>query len=321
MKRDRFTSFNMLFFASLAGFFGIGALFLIALERAGHLPPPPLTATECIDEKFKFIRDLRDPSPDLLAVGSSATWRNLDFSDHQDVHPGIRQPLNGAPCYLTVNQTAWLTRFYLESLPSVRTVVSVFAMRDFEGCDGSGQLFAPQLGRKMMFSTLPAFLVYFVNFRPLRLATDALHIEAMRSGRDARRPLVMDRYGSGPLTLTPPDPRGDVSVSQDCFAYLQDMERMLSRRGIRWVVVLMPPMPAWIDRYDPDGRRDRAWRERVARSLQTSAAILVDGGQSPFLKNEQFVDPAHFHWRWARPFTHWIFREMQSGGHRHLTRN
>jgi hypothetical protein len=305
---DRYARFTVVFFSCIAAFLLLGVASVFALGRLGHLPPPPLTATSCIDEKFKFIRQHADAQPDLLAVGSSVTWRNLDFSSIAK-SSDFRQPLNGAPCYLHMHETAWLTEFYLDHYPSVRTVVTVLAMRDFQSCQGDGQLFSPTLGQGMMFGGWPEFVVYFVNFRPLRLWRTARNIKDMRSGADPDSTLVMDDFGSGPLTLTPPDPRDDVEVSSECYPHLQRMARSLERRDVRWVVVLMPPMPAWLDRYDPGGKRDKAWRTDVAAALDKSRAVLIDASNGPLRGDRHFVDPAHYNWRYAASFTRWIFEQ------------
>lgn len=304
-----FSTFVKVFFGSLVTFFAASGVVVWAFDEAGYLPPPPLTATNCIDEKFEFIRVQVDLAPDLLAVGSSVTWRNLNFSGLEKSSSEFQRPLNAAPCHLAVHQTAWLTDFYLEHLPSVRNVITVFAMRDFEGCDSEAELFDRNLGRLVMFSDLPEFPVYVVNFRPIRLFKDVVRIRQMRSGEDRRNPMVMDKFGSGPLVLTPPDPREDVVVTADCYEHLAEMQSDLEARGIGWIVVLMPPMPSWLERYDPDGVRDNAWRKSVADILQSSNTKLIDGIRSPFRQEQQFVDPAHFHWSWAEPFTTWIFRE------------
>src|SRR5688572_28516319 len=98
---------------------------LAILDRIGMLPPPPITATLCIDEKFKFLAERGDlQDVDLLAVGSSVTWRNLEMSAFEKT--GLaRQPLNAAPCYLHLSEIVSYTAFLLERMPNVRTVVSV----------------------------------------------------------------------------------------------------------------------------------------------------------------------------------------------------
>src|SRR4051794_19185838 len=91
--------FNIAFILWCALFLVLGGAGLTALAAVDCLPPPPITATNCIDKKFKFLHetDIRDPS--LLAVGSSVTLRNLDFSILEDHYGGKVKPLNAAPCY------------------------------------------------------------------------------------------------------------------------------------------------------------------------------------------------------------------------------
>lgn len=308
MPGNRYARFNLVFFASIGAFLLLGMVSLVALERTGHLPPPPLTATSCIDEKLKFVAEHAGDEPDLLAIGSSATWRNLDFSILGKV-ADFNRPLNGAPCYLHMHETAWLAEIYLDHFPSVRTVVTVLAMRDFEQCEGDGRIFSRFLGEAVLFEGVPEWLVYFVNFRPLHLIKDVRRIRDMRRGAIPDATLAMDHFGSGPLTLRPPDPRDDVAVAEECFAHLRAMEKKLEARHVQWMVVLLPPMPAWLERYDPAAARDGAWRDRVAATLVSPNTVLIDASRSPFRANRHFVDPAHYHWRYAASFTRWIFEQ------------
>jgi len=102
------------FNVALIGFCASAALcfacFLAFLHAENRLPAPPLTSTSCIDEKFLFLHNTDLTSVNFLAVGSSATWRNLDFSAVSGAWPSVR-PLNAAPCYLYMDQTAYLSEF------------------------------------------------------------------------------------------------------------------------------------------------------------------------------------------------------------------
>jgi hypothetical protein len=241
------------------------------------------------------------------------TWRNLDFSVLEEKHGKRISALNGAPCYLTVGESAFLTRFYLDHMPSVEVVLSVFAMRDFEGCADDGAFFDTDEARRYVIERKPAWHLYFLNLRPLRFLEDAVRIRAMRTGANSAGPLVMDRFGSGPLTITPPEIRADVRPTPDCYGRIKRMAREIEARGVKWVVVLMPPMPAWLDAYDPGGVRDRAWRDAVARHLRGTKALLMDAQRGPPVENRDFVDPAHFHWASVPAFTRWVVEGMSRG--------
>ena len=88
-------------------------LLLLALATTNRLPAPPLTATACIDEKLAFARSAALGEATLIAVGSSATWRNLDMQRLEQAMPTGRA-LNVATCYLYVDQTAFLSELLLE---------------------------------------------------------------------------------------------------------------------------------------------------------------------------------------------------------------
>jgi hypothetical protein len=315
-----FARFNAAVFAWATAllYAGFGTLWL--LDRAGHLPPPPLTATSCIDEKFKFLREASTPDRDLIAVGSSVTWRNLDFAAVQARVPNLR-PLNAAPCYIKVHETAFLTRFYLDHMPAVRTVLSVLSMQDFQRCYGDGAFFDPQAARRYVFERRPGWYLYFLNLRPRSFLRDAMRIAGMRDGSREREALVMDRYGSGPLTFTPPEIRDDRTVTADCYGRLAPLAGELAARGVTWVVVLFPAMPAWQEAYDPSGQRDRAWREETKARLSGTGAVVLDARHGPAFTDPAFTDPDHLHWSSVPAFTTWIFERLaQEGGLANLGR-
>ncbi len=313
MPLSAYARYNLALLACTLLLLCVGAAGLWALHRTGRLPAPPVTATNCIDEKFKFLHDASLDDRNLVAVGSSVTWRNLDFGTIEGRWPGMR-PINGAPCYLKVHETAFLTRFYLDNMPQARVVMSVFAMRDFERCTGSGAFFDMRDAKAYVFGSSEAWHLYFQNFTPLSFLRDVVALPGMRSGATVQAPLVMDKYGSGPLEITPPDIRSDVRTTPDCFEHLSGMARELKARGIGWVVVLFPPMPAWIAHYDPGAVRDRAWREAVAERLAGSGATLIDGRGGPAFEDRHFTDPAHLHWAYTPAFTRWIFSRLDRGG-------
>jgi hypothetical protein len=309
VSKVSFRKYNICVIACMAAFIAAGGFGIWILDRIERLPPPPLTATFCIDEKFMFMRNTVSQKPDILAVGSSATWRNLDFSVLRGI-AGSARPLNGAPCYLKVHETAFLTGFYLDNMPSVQKVISVFAMRDFENCRGNPAFFDPATARRYVFDGWPAWHLYFLNFRPRHFFRDVVNLPAMRSGSDVRNAINMDLYGSAPLLITPPEIREDVVTTPECFQSAKDLARELAARNIIWSVILMPPMPAWLSAYDPTGVRDRNWRIMVADRLKDTGAIVIDGRDAPLKDNENFTDPAHFHWSYVAAFSEWVFREI-----------
>ena len=146
-----------------------------ALGRAGLLPAPPLTGTACLNEKFAFLRAAVPPLADrtFLAIGSSATWRNLDLAVLERRLPGARA-INAAPCYLHVDQTAFLAEVLLQRMPRVDTVLTVLAPRDFETCPAEDTaFFDPQAFETYLSGKAPGWLPHLTGFRPLWLLREA----------------------------------------------------------------------------------------------------------------------------------------------------
>jgi hypothetical protein len=272
---------------------GFGAT-LALLGRLGMLPPPPLTATTCIDEKFKFLaeRDLRDV--DLVAVGSSVTWRNLDVTAFRD--SGLAgQPINAAPCYLHLSEVVYYTEFLLTRMRKVATVVSVVAPRDFERCIAPSDTFFPSaLAEAYVFDGMPPFPIYVANFVPHKFVRDVLRIRQMRSEPNTALTLMMDDYGAGPLRASSewlPEPAFD----EMCFAALSALERTVTAHGARLIVATLPLQPEWRAMYDPDSQLMAAFEQRVRAALVRPSTVFHAGSQMAPL-SLSYADGVHFLW-------------------------
>lgn len=288
--------------AAIAGL--LGALFL-----DDRLPAAPLTAKACIDEKLAFIRGAALDEATLLAVGSSATWRNLDLSRMDRSIAGAR-PLNGATCALFVDQTSFLLEFLLDRAPLTRTVVTVLAPRDFEQCDPNArEFFSPTLAALHFKALAPGWLVHAVNFRAPYILKAAIELKQQRQA-NFKVPLWSDRYGSSPLNdkigFNPP-PRFD----DRCYGALRAMAADARRRGVRLVVVTVPVMPAWRREFDPDGHIVAEWLARVRREVAAENALLVDGREHR-LGDENFADPVHLLWPYTGAFTEFIAEHIST---------
>lgn len=274
---------------------------LALLARLDRLPPPPLTNTTCIDEKFKFLaeRDLR--GVDLIAVGSSVTWRNLDMSAFQ--RRGLaRRPINAAPCYLHVSETAYFTDFLLQRMPKVETVVMVLAPRDFERCAAPSEaFFSSTLAAAYVFDGMSPFPIYLSNLVPHRFVRDVLRIRDMRNDPDTNMTLMMDEHGAGPLRVSSdwlPKPAFDAM----CFAALTELERIVTARGAKLVVATLPLQPEWRARYDPDGQVIAAFERRVEAALVMPSTVLHAGSQAP-AQSLSYADAVHFLWESAERYS------------------
>jgi len=311
MTDDNAIRFNIAFILWCALFLVLGGVGLAVLAAMDRLPAPPVTATNCIDEKFKFLHETEIRNPGLLAVGSSVTWRNLDLSIFAEHYGKDLEPLNAAPCFLYVNQTAYLTDFLLDNMPSVKSVMSVFSMRDFSACSTSPTaFFRTEDVESYIFDGYPAWHLYLKNFRPGAFVRDVINLPAMRSGENASAPLVMDPYGSGPFTLPEPEIRNNFEFDPTCLDHLGAMSESLSRRGIDFIVVLLPQMPAWRDAYDPGGVRDAEFRSAVSRRLDGTRTVLIDAQKGLHLRNDQFTDHAHLQWDAVPLLMHYLITQL-----------
>jgi len=286
-----------LLIVGIAGFW----VMLWWLGRADMLPPPPVTATSCLDEKFRFLatRDVR--SVDLIAVGSSVTWRNLDMSAFQ--RKGIAQrPLNAAPCYLHVSETTYYTDFLLRHMKHVKTVVSVVAPRDFEKCASpKEEFFSSTLAEAYVFGGLPPFPVYLANFRPYYFFRQVLHIKRMRTDPHYRFTMVMDEYGSGPLLAASPwlpEPLFD----NMCFAALAGLEKVVNAAGAKLVVATFPLQPEWRAKYDPHGHIVKSFEERIRATLLMPSTQLLLGTKME-VESLRHADSIHYVWESAVEYT------------------
>ena len=106
----------------------------------------------------------------------------------------------------------------------------------------------------------------------------------------------MDSYGSGPFTLSEPEIREDFQLDPTCLDHLSAMSESLSLRGINFIVVLLPQMPAWRDAYDSGGARDAEFRTAVSRRLDGTRTVLIDAQQGLHLRDDHFTDHAHLQW-------------------------
>jgi hypothetical protein len=295
------TRFIIAYFTLIGAFIALGGLALAMLSQIGRLPAPPLTATDCIDEKFRFLNQTDIRAPDLVAVGSSVSWRNLDFAQL-----GVGgMPLNAATCYLHVHETGFMARFAIDAWPTARTLLIVLAMRDFKNCTGPAAFFDRDAAMRYVQRDHTGWLLYFLNFRPKIFASAILGEKPLAGQAPGTSLLEMDRFGSGPIRIRPPDVREDVEIDPGCFAPLREMAQEVRSRGRRLAVVLMPPMPAWIAAYDPAGERDAGWRRMVSATLDGTQAVLIDAAAFT-VGDTAFTDPAHFHWEAVPIFMDWL---------------
>lgn len=285
-----------LFIASL-----ISASILYKLHR---LPSLPLTGTNCIDEKFAFLHDADVSNVDMIAVGSSVTWRNVRMSEF--ISSGLAEkPINAAPCFLHMNQTAFLTEFLLDRMPTVDTVVTVVAPRDFSDCrDIDTKFFNTDHAGTYIFDKGFPWYLYFTNFRPRPFFLDLIRLPEMRLDPRSDKSVRMETFGAGPILVEHtfyPEPRFD----DQCFQWLTKLEEIVTSRHARLIVVTFPTADKWRQMYDPDGTIISKFKKDVQASLRRSDTQIISGDDFP-AEQTYFADGVHFLWPYTNKFTQFI---------------
>jgi hypothetical protein len=296
--------------AVLAGLAGLAGAHVL-LDRAGLLPAPPLAATFCIDDKFAFFREQPSEDRTLLAVGSSATWRNLEMPVFERRFPGTRA-LNAGPCYLHIDQAAHYAEFLLARMPRVATVVAVLAPRDFEACPPEETaFFDPGLAGAYLSGWVPRWLPYLTGFRPLYLAREGWRrLQERRTGGPP--PAHEDGLGSY-VARHRIDWRPPLRIDPRCYAGLAALEEAAAARGARLVLATLPTMPEWAAANDPTGAAIEEWTRSIAATLRRETSLLVDGRPLGW-GDDRFADPVHLLYPHHRAFTEFIADAIERAG-------
>lgn len=290
--------FLLVFFLLVLSGIGLVAGAHVALARKGLLPPPPLAATGCIDDKFRALRNAPLADRTLLAVGSSATWRNLDIPALERRLQGSRG-FNAAPCYLHIDQTEYLAAFLLGRIPEVDTVITVVAPRDFESCAPEERaFFDAALTATYLDRQVPHWLPYVTGFRPLYLARESLARRASPPD-DPQDPL-----GSS-ILRNPHFWRPAPAFDARCYDALTELEETVTSRGARLVVAPLPIMPEWAAQFDPDGSLITTWMDEIRAALLRPGTIIADGTALRW-DDTRFADPVHLLYPHHTPFTEFI---------------
>ena len=280
----------------LAAFMGL----LHGLRLTGHLPPPALSNSVCIDEKLQFLRNMPAADPNLLIVGSSVAWRGIDGAVIEEAAPGA-EPLNGGFCGLQANQSAFVTDWLVSHYPGTRAIVMLAVPQDFVDCTTARtEVFDPTEADAYVFSRAWLWGFYFRYFDPVSLIRNAVKIAAQRGNRIPLDPLVFTKTGDGPLdTSTTRSTLGDgamTSFDASCFVALHDMAKRAAATGRRFTIVQMPIKPEWSRSYDPQGKVHDLFEGKIDEALSGTGGERWDAGTHTALPESAFTDAIHLRW-------------------------
>ena len=277
---------------------------LAMLQQSANLPPPPIVNEVCADEKLQWLRNNAPDLPSTLVVGSSVAFRNVDVG--QLAVPAMTQPLNGGMCHLKLNQTAFVTGYLLRHFPSVRTVTVVVAPQDLDNCTKApAQIFDPATADAYVFDHRWPYRIYFSQFDFVSLVRNAVLIRGMREARNPLDPLMITRYGDGPL---------DTNLSRGltygkfpgydpaCFTALHDLASAVVSGGRRFLMATSPLNPAWSARYDPSGQLHADMVAGIQSALHSTGSEFWDGGRLFAGAQSEFTDAIHIRWSAAQRY-------------------
>ncbi len=281
---------------AIVGFLGL----LYALGLTGHLPPPAISNSVCVDEKLSFLRNMPATDPNLLVVGSSVAWRGIDGSVLTEASPGIR-PLNGAFCGLHANQARFTADWLLKHFTGVRTILMLAVPQDFTDCaDTPAAVFDKTSADAYVFEHARPWDFYFEYFDPVSLMRNALKVAAQRSNRIPLDPLVFTREGDGPLdTSVTRSTLGDHEMPKfddACFDSLHEMAASASASGRHFTFIQMPMKPEWNRSYDPEGRIHDLFATKIASALSGTGGRSWDASRNSSLPDAAFTDAIHLRW-------------------------
>jgi hypothetical protein len=293
----------------LTGLLGGGLLTLAALGAgfgalawSDRLAAPPISKIEHLDEKLRFLRRNPEIDPSLIVIGSSMAWRQFDAEPFA-AKLGQGHVLNGATAFLKIHQTRFLTSFYMDSFPRLRTIVLMLGPTDFQNCTSiPADLFDPDEVRGYVFeqdSPAPLYLRYFSPAHYLRRARDyEERLVPMRGD------LFMDSYGSGPMQWTPEMMKGlrygDQDFDRACIHELHKLLSEIKSRNIRPVVVFSPLHPEFRQRYSETIQQLKQIAAQVKAEIQASDFFDMTENNA---EAADFFDAIHLQWTAARVFS------------------
>lgn len=263
------------------------------------LPAPAISRLVQIDEKLRFIRTHPEMDPEILAVGSSITWRQIDGRAFNPADEGPGGFLNGGAGLLNIHQTRDMLEFYLDRFARVGTVLILTGPPDFADCTRQpAALLDHEDAGAYAFEEWPAAYFYFRYFAPQRYLRTALSLA------DRRTPLLgdlyLDPYGSSPLEVPKAMQRGlrygPIDPDPACTTALVQLSHRLTARDLKLVVVFAP--------VHPDYRRQHPavldWLDSAARDVEAATPSddtrVVRLSHAAEFAPDDFYDAFHLQW-------------------------
>lgn len=272
-----------------------------------HLPAPAITILEPLDEKLRYLRERHDgEAPDIIVVGSSITWRQLDGNALEVQSKRGIKILNGGTGLLKTHQTRAMVRFYLDRFPETHTIATFVGLPDFEDCKGlPAEVMDRADAAAYAFEEADPLPLYLRYFAPIRYVRTGLDLPARR--QPFIGDLWQDRYGSGPMQIPKEKQQGlrygRIGTDPSCIDPLIALAEELRGAGRHFVIVFPPTHPDYW-RHFPGGRkRLQTVVEAIQTRVRPLGATVVDMHADADYRAEDFWDAFHMQWTAVQRFS------------------
>lgn len=286
---------------------------MLAVASPEHMPAPPITRLSAMDEKLRYIRRHPQLDPQILAIGSSIAWRQLDGAVFDQMAGRSGAFLNGGTAMLQIHQSREMLDFYLSHLRNVRSVLLLVGPPDFDDCSRApAELMPAEDAAAYAFSELPEAYFYLRYFAPQRFIKAAATLPARQ------QPLVgdlyLDQWGSGPLHVPAEMQRGlryGVTRSDPaCVDALLAMAGDLRQRNIALTVVFPPVHPEYRAQYPHVMAALCTTVMQLQPALAEGGVRLLQYQNDPRYTAEDFFDAFHLQFPAVQRFSKELAQAM-----------
>jgi hypothetical protein len=291
---------------------------LHVLDLEHRKPPPAFSNSLCTDAKLEFLRQSPPVQPTHLIIGSSISWRNIAAEMIVQRFPRVR-PLNAGFCGLQLNQTAFVSRFVLDRYPTITDLLLVLDPKDMSACGSTRSEVFDTTDVSAYLSGADDTIYYFRYFDLPAFLRNAFVVKERKANDDELEALVFTRYGDGPLVTKETRgvfygaaPRFD-PVCRDALASLA---RDVTASGRHLVVVTMPLLADWSQRFDGDAKVRTQLARQIREALAGTSSTFWDAWTEVPLDQDSYTDAFHLRWSAARTFTERLVAETGFGSGR-----
>lgn len=305
-----FVRFFAAFSAGALGLIGAIAALVVMLDAGDRLRAPAIANRATFDEKLRLLRREAVRDVDILLLGSSTTLHGVDVEALSAQFEGpwsvgadnAARPraVNVGVQDLKISQLDHMAAFYLEAFPSVREVVMVSTMLDFERCAEEDRVFFdPERARSYLEGEISELRAQFRHLDLQGVLRNARDIRARRSDAASFTGLAFDAHGT--LLLDIPRARMDPRIFDGwpirrdprCYAALRSLAERLDDADVAFTYVVAPMRPGYLDGRDPSGSELEAHHDALRAALAGTGTRLFDAHATLEFAEDAFFDAYH----------------------------